>query len=143
MDRLRLAPDERVNFCAFIAIQEAAQPRGNARDDFSTANAARHYTAGKPAFGWTASYANAPAGTFAAEVNELASIEAAQDSLRAHFSRNDRDVDAEEWLDGLLPLNRAAVLDLLAAYQRVGSFRSADELEARTAKFAPARRVAA
>ena len=138
-----LSPAERDNFRAFIAIQDAVQPHGNGRDDFSTSDAARHYTAGKPAFGWTTSYGNAPAGTFAAECNHLASIEAAQDSLRAHFSRNGRDVDAEEWLDGLLPLNRAAAVDLAVAYQRVGTFRTADELERRTERVAPAKRVAA
>jgi len=95
-------------------------------------DAARNLANGKPAFGWTNTYSNAPAGTFAAHVNHFASIEKAQDDLAAHFKRNGRDVTDECWLDNLLPLNKAAVMDLMRAYQGVGTFRSPEELARRT-----------
>ena len=126
---------EAKDFC--IAIQDAVGP--NHRNDLSSEDAALHLIEGKPAYGWTTSYSNAPAGTFAATVNALGGIEAAQDDLKAHFTRNGRDVTDECWLDNLLPLNRAAVMDLMVAYQRSGSFREAAELEKRTARYLSAR----
>lgn len=126
---------EAKDFC--IAIQNAVG--WNSRDDFASEDAARNLIAGKPAYGWTTSYSNAPAGTFAATVNMLGGIEAAQEDLKAHFANNGRDVTDECWLDNLLPLNRAAVMDLLRAYQNAGTFRAADELERRTARYLPAR----
>lgn len=133
---------EAKQFC--IAIQDAVDAHKNGsfaglyRNDLSSEDAARNLIAGKPAYGWLTSYSNAPAGTFAATVNMLGGIEAAQDDLRAHFARNGRDVTDECWLDNLLPLNRAAVMDLMRAYQNAGTFRTPDELERRTARYLPA-----
>lgn len=107
-------------------------------DGLSSTDAARNLLDRKPAFGWTTSYSNASAGTFAATVNMLAGIEEAQDDLAAHFARNGRDVTDEQWLDNLLPLNREAVMDLMRAYQRVGTFRTPAELEGRTKRYLPA-----
>lgn len=124
---------EAKDFC--IAIQDAVGD--NTRDDFASEDAARNLIAGKPAYGWTTSYSNAPAGTFAATVNMLGGIEAAQDDLRTHFARNGRDVTDECWLDNLLPLNRAAEMDLMRAYQRVETWRTPEELAKRTARYLP------
>lgn len=124
---------EAKQFC--IAIQDAVG--GNSRDDFASEEAARNLIAGKPAFGWTNTYSNAPAGTFAATVNMLGGIEAAQDDLRAHFTRNGRDVTDECWLDNLLPLNRAAEMDLMRAYQRISTWRTPEELAKRTKRYLP------
>lgn len=109
------------------------------QDGLASEDAARNLVARKPAFGWLCSFSNAPACTFSATVNAMGGIEAAQDDLRAYFARHGRDVTNECWLDELLPLNRAAVVDLMRAYQRVGTFRDFDELEKRTAKYLPAR----
>ena len=131
MNELTPAEQEAYEFC--IGFQDRVGL--NTRDDLASEAAARNLIANKPAFGWTSSYGNAPAGTFAATVNMLGGIEAAQDDLRAHFARNGRDVTDECWLDNLLPLNRAAELDLMVAYQRVGTFRTADELKRRAGRY--------
>ena len=128
---LTATEQEAKDFC--IAIQDAVGD--NARDDFASEDAARNLIAGKPAYGWTNTYSNAPAGTFAATINMLGGIEAAQDDLRAHFARNGRDVTDECWLDNLLPLNRAAVMDLMRAYQHAGTFREPEELAKRTKRY--------
>ena len=132
---LTATEQEAKDFC--ISVQNVVG--WNSRDDFASEDAARNLIAGKPAYGWTNTYSNAPAGTFAATVNMLGGIEAAQDDLKAHFANNGRDVTDECWLDNLLPLNRAAVMDMLKAYQRVGTFRDAAVLEKRTARYLPAR----
>lgn len=128
---LTATEQEAKDFC--IAIQDAVG--WNSRDDFASEDAARNLIAGKPAYGWTNTYSNAPAGTFAATVNMLGGIDAAQDDLCAHFTRNGRDVTDECWLDNLLPLNRAAVMDLLRAYQNAGTFREPSVLEKRTKRY--------
>lgn len=129
-------------FC--IAVQDAVGVHKNPdfpgayRHDRSSEDAARNLVAGKPAFGWLTSYHNAPAGTFAETVNLLGGIEAAQDDLARYFANNGRDVTDEQWLDNLLPLNKAAAMDLMRAYQRVGTFRTASELADRTKRYLPA-----
>lgn len=100
-----------------------------------TDDVSRNFAAGTPAFWSTQGYNNAPAGTFFATVNHFASIEKAQDDLKAHFARSGRDVTAEQWLDHLIPLNKAAVLDLLRAYTAAGTFRDYDELVVRARRY--------
>ena len=132
---------EAKDFC--IAVQDAVGAHQNPdaafryRDDMTCEDAARNLIAGKPAYGWTSSSSNAPAASFIASVNSLACIEAAQDDLRAHFVRNGRDVTDECWLDNLLPLNRAAEMDLMRAYQRVETWRTPEELAKRTKRYLP------
>lgn len=104
----------------------------NTRDFSAEQSAAQNLANGLPAFGWTNTYSNAPAGELVSAINRLGGIEAGQDDLRAHFARNGRDVTDECWLDNLLPLNKSAVMDLMRAYQNVGTFRSPDELRRRT-----------
>lgn len=88
----------------------------------------RNLQAGVPAFWGTYGGSNAAAGTFMASANFFEGIEAGKADIRAHFARNNHDVDAEEWLDSLIPLNRAAVSDLMLAYQSVGTWRTKEEL---------------
>ena len=91
-------------------------------------DAVRNLIESRPAFWTTASFGNQPATLFTATANRLASIEAAQAELSAHFAHNRRNVLAPEWLDTLLPLNPPALTDLLSAYRRAGTFRTAEEL---------------
>jgi hypothetical protein len=130
---LTATEQEAKDFC--ISVQNAVG--WNSRDDFASEDAARNLIAGKPAYGWTNTYSNAPAGTFAATVNMLGGIEEAQDDLRTHFASNGRDVTDECWLDNLLPLNRAAEMDLMRAYQRIGTWRTPEELAKRTKRYLP------
>ncbi|GLQ57287.1 hypothetical protein [Devosia nitrariae] len=95
-------------------------------------DAATNLIEGRPAFWTNAQFGNQPATLFKATVNRLASIKAAQAELSAHFTRNRRNVLSPDWLDTLLPLNPAALADLLSAYRRAGSFRTAEELLRRT-----------
>lgn len=94
--------------------------------------AVANLNAGKPAFWASCGNSNAPAGELLDAANRFASIEDAQEDLAAHFSRNGRDVADDHWLDYLLPLNRPAIMDLMRAYQRVGTFRTPAELMRRT-----------
>lgn len=99
-------------------------------------------SSGKPAFWSSCGNSNAAAGTFFATVNGMGGIEAGKEDIRAHFTRNGRDVDDEQWLDYLIPLNRAAVTDLMRAYQDCGSWRTPEELAKRaTARGWPKYRV--
>lgn len=102
------------------------------RDGVTEEYAANNLAQFKPAFGWLNGYANMPASTFAAAVNRLADIEAAQDELEAYFANNGRDVYDVQWLDNLLPLNRPAMLNLMRAYQAIGVMVTLEELELRT-----------
>ncbi|KKB09378.1 hypothetical protein [Devosia chinhatensis] len=88
---------------------------------------------GKPAFWSFCGNSNGSAGTFFLTINSMGGIEAGKEDIRAHFARNGRDVDAEEWLHHLIPLNRAAVTDLMRAYQDCGSWRTPEELAKRAA----------
>lgn len=89
----------------------------------------------KPAFWSTCGNSNQPGGMMLDAANRLASIEEAQADIEGWFTRHDRDVRAEQWLDDLLPLNHAAVMDLMRAYQSAGTFRTPEELYARTERF--------
>lgn len=91
--------------------------------------------AGKPAFWSTCGNSNQPGGTMLDAANRLASVEEAQNDIEAHFARHGRDVRDEKWMDDLLPLNHAAVMNLMRAYQAVGTFRTREELYARTERF--------
>lgn len=117
----------------------------NTHDGLTERDVARNLANRDAAFGWTNTNSNAPAGTFAAAVNHFASIEKAQDDLAAYFTRNGRDVTDAQWLDNLLPLNNAAVMMLMRAYQNVGTFRTPAELIRRTERreYSDAVRVAA
>jgi hypothetical protein len=91
-------------------------------------------SAGKPAFWSTCGNYNALDGQLIDAINQHGSIEAAQEEYAGIFARRGMDPRNEEHLDRLIPLNRAAVMDLLRAYQNVGTFRDADELAARAFK---------
>lgn len=105
-------------------------------------SAIENLSTGKPAFWSFCGNSNGPAGTFFLTINGMGGIEAGKEDIRAHFARNGRDVDAEEWLDKLIPLNRAAVADLMRAYQDCGSWRTPEELAKRaTARGWPKYRV--
>lgn len=102
------------------------------RDGVTEEYAANNLAQFKPAFGWLNGYSNMPASTFAAAVNRLANIEAAQEELASYFTNNDRDVYDAQWLDNLLPLNRPAMLNLMRAYCHAGVMTTLEELELRT-----------
>lgn len=89
----------------------------------------------EPAFAFTATYHNQPGTLFVSAVARLGSIEEAQEELRGFFAMNGMDVDSEAWLRLLLPLNRAAVLMLLRAYQNAGTWMMSDELERKTERY--------
>lgn len=108
----------------------ALADRTNTLGDFE--DAARNLIEGKPAFWTSEAFGNQPATLFKATANRLASIEAAQAELSAYFTHNGRDVFSPDWFDTLLPLNPPALTDLLAAYRRAGTFRTAEELIRRT-----------
>lgn len=100
-------------------------------NDWAAENAAAHLVENRPAF-WSAArgQSNAPAGIFNEVVNLFGGIEPAiADLEKCYRNRNWRSVT---FLDQLLPLNPAAVRDLVAAYERTGSFRSTYELTRRT-----------
>lgn len=86
----------------------------------------------QPAFWSIHGHNNQPASLFAQTVNARASILFASTELDGYFTMNGRDVYAATWLDGLLPLNAAAGLDLVAAYARGNRYVSMRELFDRT-----------
>lgn len=94
--------------------------------------AVANLAAGRPAFWSTGRYHNASLGILLAVVNELASIKGAIEECRRFYVHSPRDWARVELLDGLLPLNPQAVRELQNAYQAVGTFRTAQELAART-----------
>ena len=96
-----------------------------------TDDAVANLSSGKPAFWSTCGNSNAFDGQLFVSANRHASIEAAQDEYSGIFARRGMDPRNEEHLDRLIPLNRSAVMDLLRAYQSVGTFRSAEELAQR------------
>jgi hypothetical protein len=100
----------------------------------ATGNALDNISTGKPAFWSTCGNYNALDGQLIDAINQHGSIEAAQDEYTGIFARRGMDPRNEEHLDRLIPLNRAAVWDLMRAYQNVDSFREADELAARAFK---------
>ncbi|HEY8358649.1 MAG TPA: hypothetical protein VIL30_14420 [Ramlibacter sp.] len=92
-------------------------------------DAAVNLVEGKPAFASGYSYSNAFGSLLASAANRLGSIEAAQDELAEHSALDDyRD---EALLDRLYPLNRAAELDLMVAYQRCGTWIDSTDLRRR------------
>ncbi|KKB80814.1 hypothetical protein VW35_00980 [Devosia soli] len=89
----------------------------------------------KPAFWSMCGNSNQFDGLLFSAANRHGAIEAAQDEYEGIFSRRNMDVRGEKHLDKLLPLNHAAVMDLMRAYQAVGTFRTPEELYARTERF--------
>lgn len=100
----------------------------------STDDAVANISAGKPAFWSTCGNSNAYDGLLFEAINRLGSVEAGQEEYASTFARRGMDPRNEVHLDRLIPLNRAAVWDLMRAYQNVDSFREADELAARATK---------
>lgn len=97
--------------------------------------AARNLVTRQPAYWVAKGYKNkAPVWNLLFAANSFASLVAAERELAALFAHHNRTVADEQWLDGLLPLNEAAVADLERAYRRAGSFRTAEELRRRTDK---------
>ena len=108
--------------------------------------AIRNLVARQPAYWVDRGFKNtAPVWTILFSANDRASLALAEDELADMFAVNNRVVADAQWLDGLLPLNEAAVADLVAAYNRAGTFRTAEELRRRTdrAEGAEIARVAA
>lgn len=99
-----------------------------------TDDALANISTGKPAFWSTCGNYNALDGQLIDAINRHGSIEAAQEEYAAIFARRGMDPRDEASLDYLIPLNRAAVWDLMRAYQNVDSFREADELASRAFK---------
>lgn len=118
---------------AIIRVRALAQRIDN-DDSYSRDLAVANLVAQRPAFWSTARYHNASAGIFRAVVNELASIKGAIEECRRFYVHSPRDWARAELLDDLLPLNPQAVRELIGAYQAIGTFRTAEELMARTEK---------
>lgn len=93
--------------------------------------AAKNLVEGKPAYWHNQRYHNAVAGIFLEEVNRRAAIKPAAEYLSGLFVSR-REYGTEEHLDNLLPLNDAAVRDLMQAYRTRGAFRTYAELIRRT-----------
>lgn len=124
---------------ALARIQSIQDCYRGSSDDVTGQWMAENLVAGKPAFCWYNTYSNQAAGLFTAEVACLGSIEAAQESMADFWAnREDRDAYSAVYLDNLRPLNEAGVLDLMAAYERAGTFRDRSELDGLLAYFNPA-----
>ncbi len=123
------------------AIQERVGH--DTQDDISAQWMAEAWVEGKPAFAWLCSYHNQKLGTFVAEVACQGSIAAAQDELEDFWKLNKRNPRDLDFLDTLMPLNDAGVRDLMAAYERSGTFRDYAELASRVERYEPALAVAA
>jgi hypothetical protein len=88
-----------------------------------------------PAFWHTASATHAQIAELSSEANRFASLERALDSIEDHYSRtgqHNRRIRTAEIFDALIPLNAAAMSELDAAYREIATFRSRDELAARS-----------
>lgn len=83
-------------------------------------DAAVNLVEGKPAFASGYSYSNSFGSMLASAANRLGSIEAAQTELKQYFALDE--FEDEQHLARLYPLNRAAELDLMVAYQRCGTW---------------------
>lgn len=95
-------------------------------------DAIENLIARKPAFWSMCGNHNQFDGQLFAACNRLGSIDAAQEEYAGIFSRRGMDVTDETRLDYLLPLNNEAVMMLMRAYQGIGTWRTPEELEART-----------
>lgn len=120
---------------AITARVERIQTAVGARNTITEEHIVEALMDGDAAFCFTATYHNQPGSLFVSAVNRLRSIEDAQEELRPFFDRQGWDVESEHWLKLLLPLNRAAVLMLIRAYQNAGSWIMADEVERNTERY--------
>lgn len=107
-------------------IKVAADLYGNGYSE-SIRQALRAYMSSRPAWWTTAGYSSARASDLADDLNRgtdfaTALVEAYPDKIK------DQRIRA---LGTLVPLNLAAVAELMAAYQDHGSWREPEELEAR------------
>lgn len=118
-----------------LARISALQAALNASDSLAEEYAAQHLADGTPAYGWTCSYHNQRACTFASAVARHGNVEAAIEELTPFFTRFGDAFDPQPLLNYLLPLNAAAVRDLMRAYENGGSWVTATELERRTENY--------
>jgi hypothetical protein len=94
---------------------------------FSRERALDAYIEGRPAYWSTASYHSQVACQLLDAANLMSPLDAALGIIPAHKRRN-----IEGYLDTLVPLNRAAAVELSRAYSaHTGSWRDEPELEAR------------
>lgn len=89
----------------------------------------------KPAFWHTASATHAQIAELSSEANRFASLDRALASIEDHYAatgQHNRRIRTAEIFDALIPLNAAAMDELDSAYREIGTFRSRDELAARS-----------
>lgn len=110
-----------------LARIEALGSRFDNMDSPTADFAAWNLVEDKPAY-WddVRGYGDAKSGIFLWEINAKRGVQEGADSLRQYYPAGD--YGSERYLDHLLPLNDAAVRDLVKAYQAIGSFRTYSEL---------------
>ena len=108
------------------------QDRAGARNTLAEEDALAALLADEPAFGFRCGYHNQPASLFVSAAARLRSVSKAQEECEPFFGNRDFDAHHSFWLQFLLPLNKAAALDLMRAYQNAGIFRTSEELLKRT-----------
>lgn len=110
---------------------ERIQENAGARNTIAEEDTVAALLANEPAFGSTATYHNQLGSLFAMKVARLRSIEEAQQEMlnRDNIFFYNRQAWA---LDLLLPLNTRAAIMLAVAYQKLGEFRTSEELLKRT-----------
>lgn len=125
-------PLPRIHFEAAIIAGLADHYRN--WDDLSRDGALGKLKSGQSAWWTTAGIGNAAAGNLMSEANRLATLEDAFVAIEDFYERTHcvRNIRAEQWLDTLIPLNAAAIRELDDAYRVAGTFRSREELEARS-----------
>ena len=101
-------------------------------DSLAQEDAVDRLTRGQAAYWSVARYHDSHGCIMRQLVNTHRGIEAAFAEYHRSYPHSTMSEIAE--LDKLLPLNAAAVHELLAAYKRAGTFRTEGELIARTAK---------
>jgi hypothetical protein len=107
------------------------QEKAGCRNTLVEENAVAALIEDAPAYGFRVSYHNSRGTMFVCAVARLRSVQKAKEELdgSGYYEFEEGNPFG---LDMLLPLNRAAALDLMRAYQSCGIFRTSDELLKRT-----------
>lgn len=129
--------DDRINLFDAVHARHrlaALASRLKARDDYAASYAVDNLVSGKPAYWSAAGYHSANHSLFRQYINVEGGILLGIGALAYDFPHSLTDYAAAGFIDELLPLNEAAVGDLIAAYLRIGSFCEPDELIRRTAR---------
>jgi hypothetical protein len=116
----------------YLRLERLASLHDNP-DDIAFDAAAANLRAGRPAFWSTARYSNAVASLLLDFANRRTFADAFAELSVLAVSPLTREV-REQLLDTLLPLNHAAAVALVDAYQAEGLFRTYEELVRRTAR---------